>query len=68
MTVFSVAADSCLVEEHVLTLQAVGRANVEARADLDLRAELRERVDVRIEPAPADHVSAGRRDADRAEA
>jgi hypothetical protein len=52
----------------VLTSQAVGRAHVEARADLDLRAELRERVYVRVEPAPADHVAAGRRHAHRAEA
>ena len=47
-------------------LQAVGR-HLEAALDLDARAEPLQRVDVRIEPAPADHVAARRRHACAAE-
>ena len=46
----------------MLAAQAV-RAQLVAVSQLDFGAELNERVNVRVEPAPADHVSAGRRDA-----
>ena len=47
-----------LVEEDVRAAQA-GRAQLVAAADVDLGAELGERVDVRVEPPAADHVAAG---------
>jgi hypothetical protein len=47
--------------------QAV-RPELEPLADVDLRAKLGEGVDVRVEPAPADHVAAGRRHARAAQA
>ena len=55
------AGDGRLVEEQLRPDEPV-RPHVEAPVRLDLRAEVRERVDVDVEPAPADHVSAGRRD------
>ena len=55
-----------LVEEHPLAAQPVG-AQVVAAVQLDLDAELGERVEVRVEAAAADHVSAGRRDGRAAE-
>src|SRR5205823_4299380 len=48
-----------LVEEDPLAAEAVG-SHLVAPVDLDLRAELGERVDVRVEPPPPDHVAAGR--------
>ena len=54
-----------LVEEDVRAAEAVG-AQLVARADVDLGAELGEGVDVRVEAAAADHVAAGRRHARRA--
>jgi hypothetical protein len=59
--------DARLVEEDVVAAQPVGRAHLEAAAELDFRAELSERVDVRIEAAAADDVAARRRNRDRAE-
>src|SRR5207302_1668148 len=50
-----------LVEEDVRRAQAV-RPHPVLPVRLDLGAELRERVDVRVEPPPTDHVAAGRRD------
>ena len=58
--------DAGLVEEDGLAAQRAA-AHLVAAADVDLRTELCERVDVRIEPTAADHVTAGRRRADRAE-
>src|SRR6266571_305184 len=52
--------DARFVEEDVLAVQRAA-AQLVAAADLDLRAQLGEGVDVRVEPAPADHVPAGRR-------
>ena len=43
-------------------------AHLVGAVELDLDAELRERVDVRVEPAPADHVAARRRHGHAAEA
>ena len=48
-----------LVEEDALALQPVG-TQLEAALDRDPGAELLERVDVRVEPAPADCVAARR--------
>ena len=56
-----------LVEEDRLAAQP-RRAHLEAAVDLDLDAELGEAVDVRVEPAPPDHVAAGRRHGRAAEA
>ena len=56
-----------LVEEDRLAAQP-RRAHLEAAVDLDLDAELGEPVDVRVEPAPPDHVAAGRRHGRAAEA
>ena len=56
-----------LVEEDVGAAQAL-RLHLVAALDLDPRAEAFERVDVRIEPAPADHVASRRRHARPAEA
>ena len=49
-----------LVEEDLRAAKPVG-AHLVALADRDLGAEALERVEVRVEPAPADHVAAGRR-------
>ncbi len=58
-----------LVHEEVARLQAaVGRAQADVARVLDVRAERAERVEVRIEPAAADHVAAGRRQQRLAEA
>ena len=58
------AGHARLVEEDVRAAQAV-RPHLVAAVRLDLGAELRERVDVRVQAPPADHVAARRRD-DRA--
>jgi putative nucleotidyltransferase with HDIG domain len=52
--------DARLVQEDVRPAKSVRPHLVEA-VQVDLRAELGERVDVRVEAAPADHVAAGRR-------
>ena len=49
-----------LVEEDVRAAQAVCAHLVEV-AGLDVRAEVREAVDVRVEPSPPDDVASGRR-------
>ena len=59
--------DARLVEEDLGAAQAL-RLHLVAVVDLDRRAEAFERVDVRIEPATADHVAARRRHARPAEA
>ncbi len=51
----------CLVEEQPLAAQTLG-AQVVRAVQLDLDAELHERVDVRVEATAADHVPARRRD------
>ena len=52
-----------LVEEDVVAPQAAGRLQLVMHLpELDLCAQPRERVDVRIETAPPDHVAARRRD------
>ena len=56
-----------LVEEDGLAAQAA-RAHLVAAVDLDLDAELGEAVDVRVETAAPDHVTAGRGHAHAAEA
>jgi hypothetical protein len=56
-----------LVQEDRLPAQ-LGGAHLEAAVDVDLDAELCEPVDVRVEPAPPDHVPAGRRHDRAAEA
>jgi hypothetical protein len=56
-----------LVEEDRARAQAI-RSHLVAAVDLDLDAELAERVDVRVEAAAADHVAAGRRHGRAAEA
>ena len=53
------AHHACLVEEDPLATQAVG-AQLESAVDRDLRPELLERVDVRVEGAPADEVASWR--------
>src|SRR5207244_1902362 len=58
--------DARLVEEDVLAAQAACGTDLEARAHFDLCAELCECMNVRIESAPADHVSPRRRHAHRA--
>ena len=45
-----------------------GAVQADVAVELDVRAERAERVEVRIEPAAADHVAAGRRQQRRAEA
>src|SRR5947208_13439760 len=55
--------DARLVQEDRLAAQRTAPELVPA-ADVDLRAELGECVDVRIEPPPTDHVTAGRRRTD----
>ena len=60
MTAFSVPITRRLVEEDLRAAQPVG-AQLVALADLDLGAELLERVEVRVEAAAADHVAARRR-------
>ena len=52
--------DARLVEEQALPAKPVG-AKVVRPVQLDLDAELRERVDVRVEASSPDHVAAGRR-------
>ncbi len=52
--------DGRLVEVHARPAQPVGRELVDA-VDVDVGAERGERVDVRVETAPADHVAARRR-------
>ncbi len=59
--------DRRFVEVHALALQAVGLHLVRA-VERDGDTELLERVDVRVEPAAADDVAAGRRDGDPSEA
>ena len=49
-----------LVEEDPPAPEALG-LHLVAAVDLDARAELGKRVNVRVEPAAADHVAAGRR-------
>jgi len=62
MTVFSVAIT--LASSRKISAPArPGRAHLEAIVDLDLGPELGERMDVRVEPAAADHVAARRRHA-----
>ena len=56
-----------LVEEDGLAAKP-GRGHLVAPVDRDLCAELREAVNVRIEAPAPDHVAAGRRDGDAAEA
>ena len=53
--------DARLVEEDACAADALGTHLVRV-ARLDLDAQLREAVDVRVEPAPADDVAARRRD------
>ncbi len=65
MTAFSVAITDGLVEVDVGAGQAA--AQLVAPVELDLGAEPGKGVDVRIEPAAADHVAARRRDARAAE-
>ena len=60
MTVFSVAI-TLASSRKMCAPREPARAQLVAAADVDLGAELGERVDVRVEPAPADHVAAGRR-------
>ena len=67
MTAFSVAHHRRLVEEEALADEPVG-ADVVGAVQLDLDAELLERVDVRVEPPAADHVAARRRHRHPAEA
>ena len=58
-----------LVHEEVARLEAaVGRAQADVAVVLDARAERAEGVEVRVEPAAADHVAAGRRQQRLAEA
>src|SRR5437764_1042895 len=59
--------DAGLVEEDVVAAQPPACAHLETAPELDLRPELRERMDVRVEPSPADDVAAGRRHAHCAE-
>ena len=61
------AGDARLVEEDVGADELLGLELV-AVAHRDRGTELLERQEVRVHPAPADHVSAGRRERDRAEA
>ena len=60
--------DRRLVEVHALAAEPVASRISYAPFELDLDAELLERVDVRVEPAAADDVAAGRRDGDASEA
>ena len=58
-----------LVHEEVARAQAaVGREQADVAVELDVGAERAERVEVRVQPAPADHVAAGRRQQRGAEA
>ena len=50
---------ACLVEEDPLPDEAA-RLHLVAAVQIDLRAELRECMDVRVEASPPDHVAAGR--------
>ena len=50
-----------LVHQEVARREAARRGQQDVAAVLDARAERLERVEVRIEPAAADHVAAGRR-------
>ncbi len=59
--------DRRLVEVHARPSQPVGRELVDA-VDRDVRAERGERVDVRVQPPPADDVATGRRNRDATEA
>ena len=67
MTAFSVAITLASSRKIARAAEAVG-AHVVAAVELDLGAELCKRVDVRVEPAAADHVAAGRRHDGAAEA
>ena len=68
MTAFSVAITLASSRKIGRAAKAGRRAHLVAPADLDRRAEPLERVDVRVEPPPADHVAARRRHARTAEA
>ena len=68
MTAFSVAM-TLASSRKTCVPRSPSRAFISKRAaELDLGAELGERVDVRVEAPPADDVAARRRHADRAEA
>src|SRR5207249_10840203 len=56
----------CLVEEDVLTAEGAA-AHLVAASDLDVSTELREGVNVRVEPAASDHVASRGRDGDGSE-
>ena len=64
MIVFSVAMTLASSRKTLVPRRPCG-AHLEAVADVDLGAELGERVDVGVEAAAADHVAARRRDARR---
>ena len=61
------AHDRCLVEVQRAAAEPVGRDLVDT-VDVDIGAERGERVDVCVEPTPADDVAARRRHGDAAEA
>ena len=51
------AGDARLVEKNVFATQTIG-ANIKAIVDVNFRAERAQRVQVRIEPPPPDHIAA----------
>ena len=55
--------DAGFVEEDLRAAQPIG-VHLVAAVDLDLRAKLRERVDVRVKATAADDVTARRRNGD----